>query len=187
MKYYKEKKYKELIKGQDIAQELTRLSGEINDRKIKVGSTEIELSKEISLKKSIKIKDGEFFLEISIKAKIVNDILTKEKDRPEKAVIKDKKRRPYEAKKIKKAMGAYWKDLVKSYKKRANFTEKEALLGLLEQYGQMTEEDWHQLWVECAQNVKNIIELMEQGEFGGLDKKIEEVNQQIKSCHKLYK
>ncbi len=190
MKYKEE--YKRAITSQDIAQELTHLSGEFGESQLNIGNINIEIFEVLSFKKALKIKEGEFFLDISIKGKIKE----KEKvgaDKSHKDEAKNpvspssKSKRPYEAKKIKKVLGAYWKELVKAAQKGIEFKERQELIDLIERYSQITDERWHQLWVDCAQNIKEILKLMEQGEYGGIAEKVNKVNRQIKSCHKLYK
>lgn len=102
---------------------------------------------------------------------------------------KSAKKRPYEAKKLKKKIGHLWKTLEKAAigKETISSQRVEELFKLAEEYGHMADSAWKEDWNRCHERIKECGHLILQGEGNAATDVIEEVKGMIKQCHKIYK
>ncbi len=180
----KEKK----IARMEAAQELARLSGQVADGFIEIGSTRAELPDEFFLKRSLKVKKNEiaFELVLKIRADRQQKRPLQKKDSPSTNRQKSSKR-PYKAKRLKKDIGMMWKALKRCIKTGETFRDKEGFLKALDTYGKDADKKWAHEWKECTDMIGRTIELSGQGRVEEALELCKQIDQMTKSCHKRFK
>jgi len=175
------------IARMEVAQELARLSGQVADGFIEIGSTRAELPDEFFLKRSLKVKKNEinfeFFLNIKADRKQKKSL---QKDSPSTNRQKSSKR-PYKAKRLKKDIGMMWKALKRCIKSGETFRDKEGFLRALNTYGKDADKKWVHEWKECTDMIGRTIELSGQGRVEEALELCKQIDQMTKSCHKRFK
>jgi XXXCH domain-containing protein len=99
------------------------------------------------------------------------------------------KKRPYEAKKIKKSMDGKWKYIKKGIEKGVAPSKGsvEELLDDFDAYLPYVEESWSNAWDECAVTVKECLEASFNGDLKKAKSLLSIIKKQKKVCHKKYK
>jgi len=175
----KRKKALRDLSREEVAQELTRLAGSIADGSLMFEGCDFSFPDDLHLDWEVREEKGTFSLRLFLKGK---------KGLPTQVGTRYlKKKRPYEAKKLKKALGAQWKHIRRCIKDRCKLEDREQLLSLLSRYGRLSEPAWQSAWHDCTKRLVLLLDLMEQGDFKGSTLLAQEIERLIKSCHKKYK
>ncbi len=183
----------ENMKG--VADELRKLADQIEDGKVTVGGVNLSLCNAVSLKVKQKLVAGQVKFNISLTASISGSesapSAPEAQTQKKKAKTpKDKKKsRPYEVKKLKKALAQQWKQVSAAI--AAQKTPDPALvtdfLDICEEYGERAEDEWQPLWHESVESMKKLISFSQEGNFQEATQILSTINNQKKSCHKKFK
>ena len=167
---------------EEVAQELSRLAGQVADGTLRSAGVEIALPDKLRFDLEVKEKDSKVVLHLSLKGTSGKDGTT---DR--RIEITRPGKRPYRAKKIKKAMAGQWKEIRRSIRERSVHADTGGLASLLKEYGKLAEPGWQEAWDDCEQRLLSLLNHLERSEFDQAEKAAAEVEDLMKSCHKRYK
>ena len=182
-------KKKGVYTREEIAQYLTRLAGMVADGQLIIDNMKELLGDEMSFRLEIKKKKGNLEIELYMKARSPSEKKWIHIQKGESAEIY-KGRRPHKAKQIKKAMGAVWKEFMRTALEgdvKSSHSVREKLLELMDAYDVHTEDAWRKEWARCKKEVTGVIEALEGGDLTTVSVGIEAVNDAIRRCHKRYK
>ncbi len=170
------------ISREEAARELSTLAGQVADGVFTREGVEIRLPEKFRFQWEVKQKGDRVVLELSIKGEIrkANRQYGKKKGRGER-------KRPYEAKKLKKALAGQWKELKRCIKDRSVPGNNGDLLALLSRYGDLADARWKDAWDECHRQLLLLIEQLEKGEFDQAGKTASRIDGLVKACHGRYK
>ncbi len=215
---YKEKG-EEKLQRERIAQELTKLAGLIADGDIGTLEHEILLADQGVIKWKHKVDKDRFSSEIEINIPVQGKIESLETrfsafgpdkkhgkkegarpsvnrtgKRPEGRKngtrnSNSRKKRPYKARKVKKAIKGLWQEIKDCAQSNKAFPPDNAarFYDLINQYGQMADPQWKDDWTECASSMKSAITALKSGDPGGVARAIENAEQLTKQCHAKHK
>ncbi|MEN8256568.1 MAG: GAK system XXXCH domain-containing protein [Thermodesulfobacteriota bacterium] len=184
----------ENLKG--VANELRKLANQIETGQVTVGGVTLSICNTVSLKMKQKLVGGQVKFDVSLTASLVDSAppstdqsqIPQKTKATKKSKIK-KKSRSYEVKKIKKTMALQWKQMSNAIaaSKMPSTALVDEFYGICEEYGHMAESEWHPLWQELVENIKQLISLAQEGNFQDASQLITTINNQKKSCHKKFK
>ncbi|MBU0965979.1 MAG: hypothetical protein KKA54_06320 [Proteobacteria bacterium] len=181
------KKKAEWRSGSEIAEELTRLAGEIAAGSLLISGEKLAVGDSFSFVMKKQLKKGmvscEFFLQTNVAEKAESSSLaTGDSEKLEKFPASG-------GKKIKKDISRLWKEVVKQVSGESVLPRELAaeLRRKCEDYNLSAHSQWFDTWRECVDKVKACIAAAEKGDFAAAREKISEVNHLTKECHRLYK
>ena len=178
----KKRKGRVRLSREGAARELARLSGQIADGVIDLEDKELALPEEFQFKWKVREKNKSIVLDLSLKGSLKESRGGRENGRSRQG-----KRRPYEAKKLKKALAGRWKEIRRCIRDKSQFENGKDVLAIMSRYGELSDPGWKESWNTCRQKVVSLLNLMEQGDFETARGLEEEIQGLIKSCHKKYK
>jgi len=167
----------------EAAQYLARLSGSMADGLVRLEAGDVRLPDTLTFNWKFREKDGSVSLEFSFKGTRNKAVRTKDK----REKIGDSEKRPYEAKKVKKALAGYWKEIKRSVKEESLPADMESVSSLLAQYGKMARPEWKDQWAACQEKILMLLGFLEKGDFKQAAQLTGEIDRLIKICHKAYK
>lgn len=183
---------------QGVAGELRRLADQIAAGQVTVGGVTLSICNAVSLKVKQKLVGGQVKFDVSLTASLVahesspsEPTPTQQKSRAAKGKSSKSvnKSRPYEVKKLKKAMTQQWKQISNAI---ASATIPDPVLQqdfmkICQEYGQTAAKEWQPLWQESVATMKQLLALAQEGKFQEASVLLATVNNQKKSCHKKFK
>jgi len=97
--------------------------------------------------------------------------------------------RRYGGKKVKRALGAIWKDVRRdvSAEKRPKGGEAEELVALLDAYGPYVDPAWEKEWTACRQAIEKCLDLALNGDPGEVSRLMDSIEEMEKGCHRRHK
>ncbi len=181
-----------------VASELRRLADQIEAGQITVGGVTLSICNAVSLKVKQKLMGGEVKFDLSLTASLMGEESSLPSRTASPMATKggkgkksktNKKSRPYEVKKMKKAIAQQWKQISNAIAaaKMPNSALQDDFLRLCDQYDQAAGEEWRPFWQESMNSMKQLLKLAQDGNFQGAMLLLATINNQKKSCHKKYK
>ncbi len=178
----KKKKDSHGLSKEELAQELTRLAGRIADGALSLEKDEIPIPEELSLEWIVREKNGKFTLDLSVKG-----FRRHSDSASSKGKRSSRKRRPYEVKRLKKAIAGHWKEIRHSLRIRQSMPPRGKCLSLLDRYGDFAEPAWENRWATCKEMITRLYGLAEKGDYEAANRLSDEIEMLMKACHKAYK
>ena len=178
----KKSKIKLGLRREEAAQELSRIAGQLAEGVLKSGEIEFSLPVKFRFDLEVKEKDDKFVLQVVLKGAV-----EKEEIKQKKQAVSRSGKRPYKAKKLKKALGGEWKEIKRCIRERSAPGDTSAIRSLVSGYEKLAEPAWKEAWDECGRRLLVLVDRLERGEFDGAEDRASEIDRLIKSCHRKYK
>ncbi len=170
------------LSREEAAQELSRIAGQLADGVLKTGETEFSLPGKFRFDLEVKEKDDKFVLELTFKG-----AMEKEDIKQRNKAVSRSGKRPYQAKKLKKALGGEWKEIKRCIRERFAPVDTAAIRSLVSGYEKLAEPAWKEAWDVCTKRLLLLLDYLERGEFDQAKGAASEIEGLIKSCHGKYK
>ncbi|MDH5524745.1 MAG: hypothetical protein OEY01_12230 [Desulfobulbaceae bacterium] len=184
-----------------IADQLSDLAKDLDQGKLRIASSLIDIGPPVFFKTKQKIKDGRAYFTLSFQAPVIDADQTLDEippatkaaaakaasSMPPQAKSTDDK--PPEAAKLKKDIARQLKGMVKSFNDNIAPTPIEAkkLLKACDDYNLFADRQWRDDWQACCLVVQRCVKAALAGDFANALELADEINRLTKVCHKKYK
>ena len=178
----KKSKIRLTLSREEAAQELSRIAGQLAEGVLKSGEIEFSLPGKFRFDLEVKEKDNKVVLELVFKGAV-----EKQEIKQRKQAVSRPGKRPYQAKKLKKALGGEWKEIKRCIRERSVPGDTTAIRSLVSGYEKFAEPAWKEAWDVCARRLLLLLDYLERGEFDQAKGVVSEIEGLTKSCHGKYK
>ena len=182
------------INLQTLASELRNIADQIEKGTLEVEGTAVPMGKPLFLKTKQKIKEDRAYFTLSLKVALKirppsPRVPAKATDNAQVAIGRRKEETPAGSKALKKEIARLWKEIAGQIGEGTPPDAAAAgrLLRACEDYRLYTDSSWSQDWQDCQAAIHRCLDTAAGGDLTAARALIAAVNQQTKSCHKLYK
>ncbi len=182
------KKKNKWLSGVEVSEELQRLAAEIAAGSILVGGEKLPIGDSFSLVIKKQFKKGILSCEFSLHVP-VGEFEEEQSSSQQMEEVKPQRYPSAGGKKLKRDINRLWKELVKHVNEKSTVPDElgRELEMMIEDYNLNANPQWAASWHACADKVKFCIAAAKKGDFGSARDTIDEIVQQTRTCHKLYK
>lgn len=188
-----------------LAKELAALAADLEQGKMRIGSSLVDITAPNFFKTKQKVKDDKAYFTLSFQAPLADAPIeqhtasaekknappldTKPPKKTGSSLHAKQEGRAPGGKKIKKEITRQWKNIARGFASQTAPTaaEAKALLKACEDYNLYTESHWSEDWHACVLVVKESLNAAISGDFAKAESLGEEVNRLTKECHRKYK